>query len=436
MNQKISVRAETIKALNRFETASTSMKTLLREMQTTSPDSVDSLIHIQSLALSIIRFRNTLDYLLSRALGRKVIQSLILEDKNTLRLLLYEAKWLKSDIESFISDYPNLRPFEKKMRNVIALDLDSAFQKMPEINRLSLLYSHPTFIVETLLSNLSEEGTVELLKANNRARSYYIRPNLLHNDAEAALDSLSNIQLIPESDFPNVSRVVHGIEQIVSSEYFQTGRILIQDLASIVVVKSLDPQPGEKVWDSCAAPGMKTQLIAEQMQGEGEIIATDMYEERVQAARERAQILNASQIQWLQADATKPVILDADRILIDAPCTSTGILQAYPSFKWRLNKETLFALMTIQNKLLDGILTAYSDRPGTELVFSTCSLLPHEGESQVDSAMKRHDIELLEPYPYGNRGYPRFKCSRYVRRLFPHEHNTSGFFIAKMRIKQ
>jgi len=436
MNQKMSVRAETIKALNRFENASTSMKTLLREMQTTSPDSIDSQINVQSLALSIIRFRNTLDYLLSRALDRKAIQGLSVEDKNTLRLVLYETKWLNSDIEDFTSNYPDIKRFERKLRKIIALDLKSAFQNMPEINRLSLLYSHPTFIVETLLGNLSEEDTIELLKANNQKRSYYLRPNLLQNDAIAALDSLTDIQLEPQRDLPNVFRIVQGVEKVVSSQPFRDGQILIQDLASILVVKSLDPQPGEKVWDSCAAPGMKTQFIMELMHGKGEIIATDMYEERVRVAEERARILNASQVQWLQADATKPVVLDADRILIDAPCTSTGILQTYPSFKWRLNKDTLLTLMTIQNKLLDGILTAYREKPGTEIVFSTCSILPHEGESQIDSAMKRHDIELLEPYPYGNRGYPRFKCSRYVRRLFPHEHNTSGFFIAKMRIKQ
>ena len=436
MNQKMSVRAETIEALNRFETASTSMKTLLREIQTTSPDSIDSQIHVQSLALSVIRFRNTLDYLLSKAFGRTAIRHLSVEVKNTLRLLLYETKWLNIDIDDFISAYPDLKRFEKKMKKIIALDLNTAFLKMPKINQLSLKYSHPTFIVETLLDNLSIEDTIELLKANNLKRNYYVRPNLLHKDTGADLDSISDIQLEQERDLPSVSRVVQGIERIVSSQHFQDGRILIQDLASVLVVKSLDPQPGEKVWDSCAAPGMKTQLIAELMQGQGEIIATDMYEERVRAAQERAQILNASHVEWLQADATRPVVQDADRILIDAPCTATGILQTYPSFKWRLNKETLFSLMTIQNKLLDGILNAYQNKPGTEIVFSTCSILPHEGESQIDSAMKRHNIELLEPYPYGDQGYPKFNCSKYVKRLFPHKHNTSGFFIAKMRITQ
>jgi 16S rRNA (cytosine967-C5)-methyltransferase len=388
------------------------------------------------LALSVIRFRNTLDYLLTKALDRKAIRDLSVETRNTLRLLLYETKWLGSDLEDFLSTYTDINRYERKLKKVIALDLDSALQNKPDVNRLSLIYSHPTFIVQTLLDNLSLEDTIALLTANNQKRSYYVRPNLLHEDSETALASLTDIRIEPDGNLLGISRVDEGIEQVVGSPHFKEGRILIQDLASVHVVKSLDPQPGEKVWDSCAAPGMKTQLIAELMQGKGEIIATDMYEERVRGAQERAQLLNASHVKWLQADATKPVVLDADRILIDAPCTSTGILQAYPSFKWRLNKETTFALMTIQNKLLDGILTAYSDRPGTELVFSTCSILPHEGESQIDSAMKRHDIELLEPYPYGNRGYPRFKCSRYVRRLFPHEHNTSGFFIAKMRITQ
>jgi len=434
MNQKLSSRESTIDALNQFEQSSTSMKTLLREMQTKSPDSIDSQMHVQSLALSIIRFRNTLDYLLSKALDRPLIRNLGMQDRNILRLLLYETKWLNTDFEELLALYPDFKKYERKLRKVVSRDLDTMFQNKPEVNRLSLRYSHPTFLVKTLLDNLTPEDTIELLNANNEKRSYFLRQNMLFKDSTSPINFLSDVQLEPDSEFPDVFRVLSGIDHVVGSKEFHEGRLIIQDLASIATVKSLDPQPGEKVWDSCAAPGMKTQYIAELMQGQGEIIATDMYEERVQVARDRAKVLNATQVQWLKADATKPVVVDADRILIDAPCTSTGILQTYPSFKWRLNKESLFSLMTIQNKILDGILTAYADRPGTELVFSTCSILPHEGESQIDSAMKRHNIELLEPYPFGNRGYPRFRCSRYVRRLFPHNHGTSGFFIAKMRI--
>ena len=228
---------------------------------------------------------------------------------------------------------------------------------------------------------------------------------------------------------------MEGVDSVVRSSLFKDGLILIQDKSSVATVNALDPQPGQKIWDACAAPGMKTQLIAERMKGQGQIVATDVYEDRVKTASERSQHLNASQIEWKQADATKLLVHDADKILIDAPCTSTGILQAYPSFKWRLNKETLFALMTVQNKILDAILTDYADKPGTEIVFSTCSILPHEGESQIDSAMQRHNIELLKPLDYGSSGYPDFECSEMVQRLFPHKHDSSGFFIARLRIK-
>jgi len=437
MNQNLSIRADAIEALNRFEQSSISMKALLRDMVTTSVDYTDSQIRIQSLSLSVIKFRNTLDYLISRTLGKRKLQSLTIQNRNVLRLLLYETKWLNSDLEELLAFYPDVTFQVKKiLREAIAIDVETAFLQMPEINRLSLLYSHPTFLVKTLLDNMKRNETIELMNANNKKRTYYVRPNRLREDADSILNTLEDVELEQIPDVPEVARVLHGIDSIIKSNSFQDGLILIQDLASVLTVKSLDPQPGEKIWDSCAAPGMKTQLIAEMMEGRGTIIATDVYGDRVRAASERAQFLKADQIQWLQADATKPMVLDADKILIDAPCTSTGILQVYPSFKWRLNKKTLFALMTIQNKLLDGILTAYQDKPGTEIVFSTCSILPHEGESQIDSVMERHDIELIEPFPFGDAGYPKFKCSNYVKRLFPHKHNTSGFFIARLRIKQ
>jgi 16S rRNA (cytosine967-C5)-methyltransferase len=94
------------------------------------------------------------------------------------------------------------------------------------------------------------------------------------------------------------------------------------------------------------------------------------------------------------------------------------------------------SIMSIQNKILDGILGAYSDRSGTEVVFATCSLLPHEGESQIDSALTRHPIELMEIPFEGSPGYSGFECSDKVTRLFPHRDNSNGFFIAKMRITE
>jgi 16S rRNA (cytosine967-C5)-methyltransferase len=212
------------------------------------------------------------------------------------------------------------------------------------------------------------------------------------------------------------------------------GQVLVQDKGSVAVAYALDPRPGMKVWDACAAPGMKTQLLWELMEREGVLHATDINSVRLESAKKRAARLGYDEALFSEADAVEAPIEGADLILIDAPCTSTGMLRSHPSYKWRLNKKTMFSLMSIQNKILDGVLAAYADKPGTEIVYATCSLLPHEGESQIDSAMTRHSFDLLQIPLEGSEGYSGFECSDKVLRLFPHRHNSNGFFIAKLRI--
>ena len=206
---------------------------------------------------------------------------------------------------------------------------------------------------------------------------------------------------------------------------------MIQDKSSVLAVHALAPEPGDTIWDSCAAPGIKTQLTWEKMHGEGQLVASDIHLGRIRNAKNLSMVMGMEDVQWVHADASKPTVNKANKILIDAPCSSTGMLRSHPTFKWRLNKKTLFSLMTIQNKILDGIIAAYAGQPDTEIVYATCSLLPHEGESQIDSIIARHNVELLEMPIIGSPGYSGFQCSEKVRRLFPHKHGCNGFFIAR-----
>ena len=437
MSHESTPRDGAVEALVKFEESAISMKTLLRQMQTASPDSYQTHALTQTLALSVVRYRNTIDFILSKSFKRKMHHDLSLRDRCILRLALFDCSWLQTEFSEVLSFYPEIElHYQKEFGDAVRFNLDESVKGMPEINQLSLKYSHPTFLVKTLLDNLNRDETIQLLNANNQNRIYYIRPNRLYDESESVFESLEHVKLQQDSEVPEISRVLHGIDAVVTSKLFKDGRVIIQDKGSVMAVNALRPQPGEKIWDACAAPGMKTQLISERMLGEGQIVASDVYENRVKSAIEYSKHLKAHNIRWIRSDASKPEVLDADKILIDAPCTSTGILQSYPSFKWRLNKDTLFALMTVQNKILDAILTKYADKPGTEIVFSTCSILPHEGESQIDSAMQQHNIELIQPLDYGDRGYSRFDCSSMVTRLFPHKHDSSGFFIARIRIKQ
>ncbi|NHI89553.1 MAG: hypothetical protein EAX87_08525 [Candidatus Thorarchaeota archaeon] len=436
MNQEKSARDNALKVLNNYDKASTSIKAVLRDMQTASADYSDSFLHTHALAMSVVRFRNTIDFLISKSLTKQALQNLSIRDHNLLRLAIYEAKFLHADANDLLSFYPEIESqFLDEFVQATNFDWESAIEKMPLVNSLSLKYSYPTFLVKTLLDNLGRDETIELLTTDTHTRAYYIRPNRLYKDYETVLDELTNVKLIQDPNVPDVYRVIEGIDSIFGTQAFKDGRLIVQDKASVLTVNVLDPQPGQRIWDACAAPGMKTQFIVEKMQGIGHITASDVYEDRVKTAVGLSKKFGATQIEWACSDATKPSVHDADKILIDAPCTSTGVLQAYPSFKWRLNKETLFALMTVQNKILDAVLSDYADKPGTEVVFSTCSILPHEGESQIDSALKRHNVELLQPSDYGDQGYPGFDCSAMVTRLFPHKHESSGFFIARLRIK-
>jgi 16S rRNA (cytosine967-C5)-methyltransferase len=442
-------RAKAIEALLESEqTSGRQLRTIIRDMQTASSDSVCYLGTSEALALSAIRYKNSIEYLIRRVVrsdvnGRDGLTA------SAMHLAVYEGFWLRVPVKQIHQYYSQwLKPWKKELESVLNSSLEDMTKKMPLVNRLSLTLSHPTFLVQTLLDNLPKNDAIALMRSLNSPRRYYLRPNRLHNRygrkglvitlQQAALSRFidSPVVLEQDSEVPHIWEIKEGIQQLIASTEFRLGDVLVQDKASVIAVDSLDPRPGERIWDACAAPGMKTQLIAERVGASGAIVASDVYESRIDGGRHMMGRLGPVPVEWIRGDATYPAVKGVDRILIDAPCTSTGVLQTYPSFKWRLNKETLFALMTVQNKILDGILNAFSDAPGTEIVYSTCSILPHEGESQIDSALSRHNIELITPTELGSTGYVGFRCSSKVRRFFPHLHGCNGFFIARLRVKQ
>ena len=427
-------REQALSALMTFESKRASMRSILRALETASESRVEQQ---GVLALGVMRYMNTLDYLLVRGLGKRNLRDLESNHRNLGRLALYEIRWLNRSISEIKELYPAMPTFLlHTVERSSELNLSSFTSKLPTMSRYSVQYSHPGFLVETMLDNLPHPEVKELLLSNNQNRSYYIRVNQLAPSKDTVLSSLKErgVSFAPVSEISGLHIIKDGIEHLVTSPEFIDGSVIIQDKSSVLAVQALNAQPGDRVWDTCAAPGMKTQLISEYLEGSGWIVASDLYQPRVKNGRNLSRKLGTENVDWIQSDATRPTVTAADKILIDAPCTSTGILQSYPSFKWRLNKEVLFALMTVQNKILDGILSAYENRPGTEIVYATCSLLPHEGESQIDSALSRHQVELMEPIIPDTPGYRKFECSDMVTRLFPHKHNSNGFFIARLRI--
>ncbi len=431
-------REVAVRLLTVFTQGVKSMHAVLRDYLFTTRPPANLFNLVQALTMSTVRYLNTIDFIIIRSGLPVRVKDLPAEQRNALRLAVFEGRWLGEPIEELKADY--LRGIDEladAVERATEADLGRLVSRLPEDERLGVMYSHPTFIVRTLLDNLPEKQVLALLKANLSPRPYYVRPNRLKNEDANIVESLSaeGVRVTPDGDVEELFRVISAPDKVVRSHLFAEGRVLIQDKASLLTVRALDVRPGETVWDACAAPGMKTQALWEMMDARGRLVASDVHMARLRTAVDRASMLGLDRVAWLHTDASTAPVRNADKILIDAPCTSTGILRSRPSFKWKLNKKTLLNIMSVQNKILYGIVRAYLDCPGTEIVYATCSILPHEGESQIDSVISRFDVELVDvPIECADHGYEGYACSEKVRRLFPHRHDTSGFFIAKIRI--
>ncbi|UCH05696.1 MAG: RsmB/NOP family class I SAM-dependent RNA methyltransferase [Candidatus Thorarchaeota archaeon] len=426
-----------VSLLSQFTESSKSMRILLRSADQEGLVTGINRGYIESRSLGVVRFLNTIDYIIMKALGRREVSDLGVRDRSLLRLATYEGRWPRIPLDVIRSTILDTSPHlaETAVR-AVELDLESHLRNLSQVKALSLGLSHPTFLVKTLLENLPQTDAINLMRRNNGSRDYFLRVNRLLEGHETVIRNLEDkgIKVEPDPKIPSLFRLGSEAQKLFGMPEFANGQVLVQDKGSVAVAYALGPRPGMTVWDACAAPGMKTQLLWELMECEGVLHATDINSVRLERAKKRATLLGYDKVRFSEADAVEAPIEDADLILIDAPCTSTGMLRSHPSYKWRLNKKTLFSLMSIQNKILDGVLTAYANRPGTEIVYATCSLLPHEGESQIDSAMTRHSFDLLEIPLEGSKGYAGFECSDEVIRLSPDKHNSNGFFIAKLRI--
>ncbi|MFW9933507.1 MAG: hypothetical protein ACFFDR_12730 [Candidatus Thorarchaeota archaeon] len=424
--------------LLKYDKERASLRSILRTFRLETSYTLEIYSEIQYISMGIIQHLNTIDFILSRSTRRGSFGDISPRFRAMLRIALFQSRWQQISPERLIDLFADENSqMQSILKEAISKDLDQLIVRLPRNERTSLKLSHPSFIVDTLFSNMSESEALSLMDSNNSQGTAYLRRNRLRTTAVDPIDEISSIGVNLEQDrtVPGLFHVLSGMDLLVQSGPFLNSEVLIQDKASVLTVHALSPQPEEITWDACAAPGMKTQLIWEMMQQKGKLIATELNTKRLNIAKERSHALGTNTVEWMQGDASQCPITGANKILIDAPCSSTGMLRTHPSYKWRLNKRYLFSIMAIQNKILEGIISRYSLHPGTEIVYATCSILPHEGENQIDTILNKYDVELLDIPGIERAGYPDFDCTKKVRRLFPHSDNTDGFFIAKMRIK-
>jgi len=204
----------------------------------------------------------------------------------------------------------------------------------------------------------------------------------------------------------------------------------VQDEASMLVARLLDPQPGEVVGDACAAPGTKAAHMAELMRNRGRIVAMDPQAARLKLVGRATSRLGINIIEPHIGGAASQVgrwRAKCDRVLVDAPCSNLGVLRRNPDVKWRRTEEDLRRLQEKQKTILAA--AAAMVKPGGRIVYATCSLEPDENEAVVSSLPGLGTHWQVDP----PEGFPVALDAAGYLRLFPHVHGTDGFTAIRLR---
>ncbi|ALC40693.1 CG8545 [Drosophila busckii] len=312
---------------------------------------------------------------------------------------------------------------------------------------LCLYYSYNEFLMEKLMDIFKLSDLMDYLEASEVARPLTIRTNSLKTRRRDLAGALINrgVNLDPLGKWTNVGLVVfNSTVPLGATPEYLAGHYMIQGASSMLPVVALAPQENERILDMCSAPGGKGSHIAAVMKNTGTLFANDANRDRIKAVVanfHRLGIVNAV-ISCEDATKFRNIMTGFDRVLLDAPCTGTGVVSKDPSVKTTKSEIDVQRCYNLQRKLL---LTAIDcvdakSKTGGYIVYSTCSILPEENEWVIDYALKKRNVKLVPlGIDFGEPGFTKFRQHRYhpsmnlSKRFYPHTSNMDGFYVAKLK---
>ncbi len=345
---------------------------------------------LTELFYGVLRHLRQLDFLI----GQLREGALDERTRNLLRAGLYQIFHLRVPAHAAVNETVSMAGPTRGLVNAV---LRRALREQEDLSQrlasqpLAVRESHPDFLVDRWTAQFGAESAEALCRLNNTPSENFFRVNTLKTSLETLLE------LQPDAFVQDSSRSVLKLRRI-PSEWLESGWGYVQDPSTLLAPDLLDPQPGERVLDACAAPGGKSTYMAQKMGGRGRVMACDLYDSRIRRLKENVARLGTISVRvhlldFLLAPEAGSPLLEApfDRILLDVPCSNTGVIRRRVDVRWRLTEEDFLRMPVQQFALVRRAVPLL--KAGGVLVYSTCSL-EHEENTAVVEQIARELPEL------------------------------------------
>lgn len=372
------------------------------------------------LAFGTLRHREEIDQIVKETYTGDFF-SLDLIAKNILRVAVYQYLFLdRIPVYAIVNEAVNLgRTIKEKSL------INAVLRGIIRNRKVQSLREPKVYVLQKIIEAYPVEAD-KIIDSFKIRPTPFIRINTLKTTVEEVEEKLRDIGLeFTAANWYDEFKAVNRLGIIINDPVMKNGYISIHDEAQGLVCHLVDPKPGETVIDLCSAPGSKSTYMAELMKNKGMIISAEVSSERLNLVVENMNRLGIAIIRPLLADGRFYKAEKVDKVLIDSPCSNSGVIAKRPEVKDRVNAKVIKRLAQLQFDLLDN--AANFLIPGGCLIYSTCSILPAENEEVIEQFLKYHPEFLVEP---ASEFTP---VNNVYLKVLPGEFNTDGVFAARLR---
>ena len=399
------------------------------------------------LAVETIRRKNLIDKFINSQLKPKDIADFNMGVQAFLRLYVYQTRitknWAGYDLKEAehiaklgraILGWETLRDVEPYLGFLLTQKIEPILDAAKDEEKVALQTFHPTWFVKYCIDLFGRAEAIAFLEGNLKPPETCIRLSTLRASEQEILAKLAaeGVKVEKVEPLKYTYRVLGAKKPLNRIDPYRLGFFYIQDKASCFAAEAADPQPDEIVLDVCAAPGAKTTYLAQLMQNKGSIYSLDYSRRRMRIWRQEVGRMWINIAEPVIADACSPLPFNvaADLVILDPPCTSTGVFAKLPAAKWRLTQKSIEKMTDIQRPMINNC--ADKVKSGGILAYSTCSVTVEENEMIVQHFLEGHsEFKLVDIAP--KMGLPGLRGLEKCQRLYPHIHHSNGFFIAKLQ---